>query len=259
MTDHPRLPVILRALVDSGRQIGVSSLRADRLNDELVGLLAAGGYRTLTTASDGASQQMRDRIRRGTSEENLRNAARLCQAHGMSALKLYMLLGLPGETTTDVDELIRFALELSALAPRLVITVAPFVAKRNTPLDGAPFEDIPTLDDKLARLRAGLRGRVKLMGESPKWAWIRIPAGPRRPGRAGPLGDDPGGAAGRRSVRGRWASIRRGRWATIRAGPLGAVRAGPLGVDPSLTVVQSVKPGPLREWPNQAIAGQNCQ
>ncbi len=186
VTDHPRLPVILRALVDSGRQIGVSSLRADRLNDELVGLLAAGGYRTLTTASDGASQQMRDRIRRGTSEENLRNAARLCQAHGMSALKLYMLLGLPGETTTDVDELIRFALELSALAPRLVITVAPFVAKRNTPLDGAPFEDIPTLDDKLARLRAGLRGRVKLMGESPKWAWIeyRLAQGGPAEGRA---------------------------------------------------------------------------
>jgi hypothetical protein len=46
------------------------------------------------------------------------------------------------------------------------------VAKRNTPLDRTPFEDIATLDAKLARLRAGLRGRVKLMGESPKWAWI---------------------------------------------------------------------------------------
>jgi radical SAM superfamily enzyme YgiQ (UPF0313 family) len=63
VTDHPRLPAILRALIDSGRTIGVSSLRADRLNDELVGLLAAGGYRTLTTASDGASQHMRDEIR----------------------------------------------------------------------------------------------------------------------------------------------------------------------------------------------------
>jgi radical SAM superfamily enzyme YgiQ (UPF0313 family) len=172
VTDHPRLPVILRALVDSGRQVGVSSLRADRLNDELVGLLAAGGYRTLTTASDGASQAMRDRIKRGTSEENLRNAARLCRAHAMKALKLYMMLGVPGETMADVEDLIRFGLELAAIAPRLVITVAPFVAKRNTPLDRSPFEDIAVLDAKLARIRAGLRGRVKLMGESPKWAWI---------------------------------------------------------------------------------------
>jgi radical SAM superfamily enzyme YgiQ (UPF0313 family) len=172
ITDHPRLPEILRALIDSGRGIGVSSLRADRLDDELVSLLAKGGYRTLTTAADGASQAMRDRIQRGTSEEDLLGAARLCRAHGMTALKLYVILGLPGETMADVDELERFALELASLAPRLVITVASFVAKRNTPLDGSPFEDIAILEAKLARLRAGLRGRVKLTGESPKWAWI---------------------------------------------------------------------------------------
>jgi len=172
VTDHPRLPVILRALIDSGRSVSVSSLRADRLDDELVGLLAAGGCRTLTTALDGTSQRLRDRIRRGTSEEHLHNAARLCRAHGMGALKVYAMLGLPGETMTDVDEMIRFALELAALAPRLVITVASFVAKRNTPLDGSPFADIASLEADLARLRTALRGRAKLVGESPKWAWI---------------------------------------------------------------------------------------
>jgi radical SAM superfamily enzyme YgiQ (UPF0313 family) len=172
VTDHPRLPEILRAIIDSGRTLGISSLRADRLNDELVGLLAAGGYRTLTTASDGASQHMRDEIKRGTSEENLRNAARLCRAHGMAALKLYVILGLPGETMADVDELIRFARELADIAPRLVVTISSFVAKRNTPLDGSPFEDIASLEAKLSRLRTALRGRVKLVGESPKWAWV---------------------------------------------------------------------------------------
>ena len=172
VTDHPRLPAILRALVGSGRGVGVSSLRADRLDDELVALLAAGGYRTLTTAADGASQRLRDQIRRGTSEENLRNAARLCRAHGMSGRKLYMMVGLPGETEDDIDELIRFSLELATLAPRLALTASSFVAKRNTPLDGSPFEDIATQESKLARLRAGLRGRAKLTGDSPKWAFI---------------------------------------------------------------------------------------
>jgi radical SAM superfamily enzyme YgiQ (UPF0313 family) len=196
VTDHPRLPAILRALVDSGRKVGVSSLRADRLSDELVGLLAAGGYRTLTTASDGASQQMRDRIQRGTSEENLRNAARLCRAHGLTALKLYMMLGLPGETMTDVDDLIRFAHELAEIAPRLVITVAPFVAKRNTPLDGSPFEDVAVLDARLAHLRAGLRGCAKLVGESPKWAWIeyRLAQGGFAEGRAAAAAARAGGS-----------------------------------------------------------------
>jgi radical SAM superfamily enzyme YgiQ (UPF0313 family) len=172
VTDHPRLPEILRALVESGRGIGVSSLRADRLDDELVALLAAGGYRTLTTAADGASQRLRDQVERGTSEEHLLSAARLCRAHGLAALKLYTLIGLPGESRADVDELVRLARELAGIARRLVLAVAPFVAKRGTPLAGSPFEDVGSLEAKLARMRAGLRGRAKLTGDPPKWAWV---------------------------------------------------------------------------------------
>ena len=47
----------LRAVVESGRGVGVSSLRADRLDDEFVGLLAQGGYRTMTVAADAPSQR----------------------------------------------------------------------------------------------------------------------------------------------------------------------------------------------------------
>jgi hypothetical protein len=71
----------------------------------------------------------------------------------------------------DVDELIRFSLELSAIAP-LSLSISPFVAKRNTPLDGAPFESIASQTDKLARIRSGLKGRVELKPSSPRWAWV---------------------------------------------------------------------------------------
>jgi len=172
VTDHPGLPEILRAIVDADREVGISSLRADRLNDEIVGLLKRGGYRTLTTAADGASERMRDVIQRKTKERHLLRAAELARTHGMTSLKLYMMLGLPGETDADIDELARFALELARVAPRVVLGIAPFVAKRNTPLDRAPFEAIDSLDDKLARLRAAVRGRVVLRPTSPKWAWV---------------------------------------------------------------------------------------
>lgn len=196
VTDHPRLPQLLRALVDSGRGVGVSSLRADRLNDELVSLLAAGGYRTLTTAADGASQRLRDQVERGTSEANLLNAARLCREHRMAGLKIYCILGLPGETMADVDELIRFATELAAIVPRLTLTVSSLVAKRNTPLDGAPFEDVASLEAKLARLRTALRGRARLSGESPKWAFIeyRLAQGGFREGLAAVAAGRAGGS-----------------------------------------------------------------
>jgi radical SAM superfamily enzyme YgiQ (UPF0313 family) len=172
VTDHPKLPVILRGLVEAGREVGISSLRADRLSDEIVGLLKRGGYRTLTTASDGASERLRTSIERRTQEKHLLRAAELCRQHGLHQLKLYMMLGLPGESMVDIEELGRFALELSRIAPRLVLGIAPFVAKRNTPLDRQGFTAIGELDARLARLRTLVAGRVELRPTPPKWAFI---------------------------------------------------------------------------------------
>jgi len=53
VTDHPQIEELTARIVESGREIGMSSLRADRLSEPLVRTLAQGGYKTLTTASDG--------------------------------------------------------------------------------------------------------------------------------------------------------------------------------------------------------------
>ena len=171
VTDHPQIAEIVRRLVDGGREIGISSLRADRLTDEFVGLLARGGYRTLTTASDGASERMREIIQRKTKEKHLVRAAELARANGMRGLKLYEMVGLPGETDDDIDELVRFSRELSKVIP-LALGVAPFVAKRNTPLDGTAYAGIREVEGKLERLRKGLRGAVDVRPTSARWAWV---------------------------------------------------------------------------------------
>jgi radical SAM superfamily enzyme YgiQ (UPF0313 family) len=171
VTDHPNVVELIGKIVESGRGIGVSSLRADRLNDELVHLLARGGYRTLTTASDGASQRLRNLIDRKTNEQHLIHAAEMVRSAGLQRLKLYEMVGLPGETMEDIDELIHFSLELSKIAP-LSLSISPFVAKRNTPLDGAPFEPVPSVNAKLSRLRSGLKGKVNVRPSSARWAWI---------------------------------------------------------------------------------------
>jgi radical SAM superfamily enzyme YgiQ (UPF0313 family) len=170
-TDHPQIADVVNSLADSGREVSLSSLRADRLNDDLVAALRRGGHRTLTTASDGASQRMRDLIQRRTNEEQLRNAAHLARRHGMKRLKLYVMVGLPSETDGDIDELIELAKELSTITP-LSLGVAPFVAKRNTPLDGAPFAGMPLVESRLRRLRHGVRGRVDVRATSARWAWV---------------------------------------------------------------------------------------
>jgi radical SAM superfamily enzyme YgiQ (UPF0313 family) len=171
VTDHPRIHEVVRQIVESGREVGISSLRADRLSEELVELLGRGGYRTLTTASDGASQRLRHAVQRRTSEHHLIRAAELARKFRLERLKLYEMIGLPGETLEDIDELARFSLELARITP-LSLAISPFVAKRNTPLDGAPFESIPSLENKLSRLRSALKDRVGIRPTSARWAWV---------------------------------------------------------------------------------------
>jgi radical SAM superfamily enzyme YgiQ (UPF0313 family) len=177
VTDHPDIAGIVRAVVEGGREVGISSLRADKLDDELVGLLARGGYRTLTVAADGASERMRRVVERSTQAKHLLRSAELAAAHRLHTLKVYMMLGVPGETDADVDELVALSKELAAIHPRVAYGLAPFVAKRNTPLDGTPFAGINLVEARIARLRkglsaAGLGGKVAVRPTSARWAWI---------------------------------------------------------------------------------------
>jgi radical SAM superfamily enzyme YgiQ (UPF0313 family) len=177
VTDHPGLAEILRGIVDAGRGAAISSLRADKLDDELVGLLARGGYRTLTVAADGASERMRRVVERSTKASHLLECARLARAHKLHTYKIYMMVGVPGETDADIDELVALSAELSLIHPRVAYGVAPFVAKRNTPLDGEPFAGIDLVEARLARLARGLRAakvadRVTVRPTSARWAWV---------------------------------------------------------------------------------------
>jgi hypothetical protein len=81
------------------------------------------------------------------------------------------MVGVPGETDDDIDELVTLARALSRRC-RVSLGVAPFVSKRNTPLDGLPFAGIAVVDARLRRLRAGLRGGADVRPVSPRWAWV---------------------------------------------------------------------------------------
>jgi radical SAM superfamily enzyme YgiQ (UPF0313 family) len=171
VSDHPKIVALIDTLARAGRQVSLSSLRPDRLNDAFVGALKRAGARILTTALDAPSQRLRDAIARKAREQHLLKVAGLAHAHGYQRLKIYMMIGLPDETDADIDELVRFATELSRIHP-LALGIAPFVAKRNTPLDGQPFAGVRTVEQRLARMRRGLRGRVDVRATSARWAFV---------------------------------------------------------------------------------------
>jgi radical SAM superfamily enzyme YgiQ (UPF0313 family) len=173
VSDHPKIVSIVNALADRGCEVGLSSLRPDRLatHEDFVAALARAGYRTLTTAMDGTSERIRATLDRRARPAHLVRCAELAKEHGMDRLKLYLMVGTPGETDADVDECALFATELSRILP-LALGIAPFCPKRNTPLDGAPFAGIRTVDARLDRLRKGLRGRADMRATSARWAWV---------------------------------------------------------------------------------------
>jgi len=184
ISDHPKLVPLLEQIVASGREVGVSSLRADRiaLKPRIAEVLREGGYKTLTVASDAASQRLRRTIAKGTTEKHLFACAELAAKHRYKVLKIYMMVGVPDETEADLEELLRFTREIAKIH-NVSLGIAPFVAKRNTPLDGEPFAGIPEVERRLKRLKKGLRGtRGEVRPTSARWAWVEYMLAQHGPG-----------------------------------------------------------------------------
>jgi radical SAM superfamily enzyme YgiQ (UPF0313 family) len=173
ISDHPQLVGLLEQIVDSGRGVGISSLRADRVarKPDIARLLRAGGYKTLTVASDAASQRLRKSISKGTKESHLIACAKLADIHQYKVMKVYMMVGVPGEEDEDINELIRFTSELAAICS-ISLGIAPFVPKRNTPLDTVDFAGIRVVERRLKHLKRGLKGVAEVRPTSARWAWV---------------------------------------------------------------------------------------
>lgn len=173
VSDWAPIKGALRAAIDRGKQIGISSLRADRLDedDEFCDLLYEAGYRTMTVASDAPSQRLRGKLAKGIRERHLWGAAQQARRVGMRSFKMYVIVGLPDETDEDLDELIDFGKRLSTLN-RTALTLSPFVPKLHTPMVEAPFEPEPSQTKKLRRIQSALADRVEVRFDSPKWAWL---------------------------------------------------------------------------------------
>jgi radical SAM superfamily enzyme YgiQ (UPF0313 family) len=169
---HPRLKELLEVLVSQGKEVGLSSIRADVLDDELATLLRAAGHRSLTVAADGLSERIRASIEKGVRREDLTRAGELARRHGFSSLRLYQVIMLPGEEPRDLDE---WAEDLAQLASRARVrcSLSFFVPKRDTPLEHTP----PASAKEMARYGATIRkrlGRVAALKlDSPREAWLQ--------------------------------------------------------------------------------------
>ncbi len=171
VSDHPGVPGLVETLADRGIGVGLSSLRADRLDERFVAALRKGGYKTLTTALDGSSDRVREQLDRSTTAEHIMRVTRLAREAGIERLKLYLMVGVPGETDEDLAECAALARELSKVLP-ISLGISPFCPKKNTPLADAQFDGVKSIDRRLDLLRSAIAGRAEVRATSARWAWV---------------------------------------------------------------------------------------
>lgn len=170
-SDHPKILEILEAIVSTGRGVGLSSLRADRMTPAFMELLKRGGARTLTIGVDGTSARMRKIAQKGIKDAQITRCAEYVRDYDLKLLKLYMVFGYPEETMDDVDEMVEFVNGLSQICD-VALGLSPLVSKKNTPLDGIEFQDEKFLEAKVKRVHEGLGRRVDIRSTSVRWSWI---------------------------------------------------------------------------------------
>jgi radical SAM superfamily enzyme YgiQ (UPF0313 family) len=174
-SDYGHLPELVAGLRAMGASIGVSSLRADSLDADLLAALVASGTRTVTLAPEAGSQRMRQRIGKGLNETDLRRAAELCRAQRTPEIKLYFMVGLPGETDQDILAIAALGQEMAGWSgAKVTVSVGPFVPKAQTPFQRQAMLDKETLEERLRSLRHACRqAGLGYRAEGPEWSAVQ--------------------------------------------------------------------------------------
>ena len=176
VSDHPQIDELVAYLSENKINFSIASLRADRLNSQLANALASCGQRTMTVAPEAGSERMRAAINKGITENHIYTACELAAEAGMQNIKLYYMIGLPGEEDIDIEETVKMILRVrkkmdeAGNKGELVVSVNGFVPKPFTPYQWSPLCNVRTLKQRFKMLNDGLKKnrKIKLITESLK-------------------------------------------------------------------------------------------
>ncbi len=133
-----------------GINISLPSLRIDSFSLDIMKKVQDVKKSSLTFAPEAGSQRMRNVINKGLTEENILTGASTAFAAGWRNVKLYFMLGLPGETEEDIKAIPKLANEIAVCyykVPKdlrngkcsITISTSFFVPKPFTPFQWAPM------------------------------------------------------------------------------------------------------------------------
>jgi radical SAM superfamily enzyme YgiQ (UPF0313 family) len=173
--------------------ISLPSLRLDSFSVALVDSLSSRRRTGLTFAPEAGSQRLRGVINKATTEDEILKTAATAFDRGWAGLKLYFMLGLPTETTDDVEGISQLVTKVHSLGKRakgrqhqVRVSVSTFVPKPHTPFQWVAQEAEQQLNSKHELLKLGLRRRgIRLSWQDPKISLLEaaLSRGDRRLGK----------------------------------------------------------------------------
>lgn len=183
-SDYKDLQELVFYLIDEfgKRKVNISlpSLRIDAFALDVMGKVQDVKKSSITFAPEAGSQRMRDVINKGLTIENILQGAADAFRAGWNRVKLYFMLGLPTETTEDIEAIAilsdRIAQEFYALPKdqrdkrvQVVTSTSFFVPKPFTPFQWAAMD---TQEQFLKKQRI-VNGRLKEMtnSRSIRYSW----------------------------------------------------------------------------------------
>ncbi len=143
------------------------STRVDAFTVELVDALAPGGRRGgFTFAPEAGSQRLRDTINKGVGDEEIARCTQLAFDRGWSAIKLYFMIGLPGETMDDVLAIAAISRRVLEMGRRrhggrtqVKANVSTFIPKVMTPFQWDGQDSKEDIEAKVSALRRAMHAK----------------------------------------------------------------------------------------------------
>ncbi len=105
-SDYLALPAvgveIKNRLKDENISLSLPSQRVDRFDENIAHILGGTRKGGLTFAPEAGTQRLRDVVNKGLTNEELLRGVKTAVEQGWDKIKLYFMIGLPGETDEDV-------------------------------------------------------------------------------------------------------------------------------------------------------------
>ncbi|MFN7985997.1 MAG: TIGR03960 family B12-binding radical SAM protein [Thermoanaerobaculia bacterium] len=169
---EPLVACLAPELAKTKVSISLPSLRAEAFSVALADAVSEVRKSGFTFAPETGSDRLRRVINKTFTNGDMVKAAGVAFERGWDLIKVYTMIGLPSETTADLDELVTLVADILAEGRRkgvratVHVSVGSYVPKSFTPFQWSAFDGVETLTGKLAYLKEKLR---PVRGAKMKW------------------------------------------------------------------------------------------